>query len=172
MPLFQNLDDLRFAIKLAKGSGGGKNLDASHPGTSEWNEDTVVFKDRAGEVLFEMPSSGLIDHMNQEQESKKSESSASSQTPKAARIARSILRAYKAILLVLCLVIGLVGVVSFFYLIAQGSVLLGFVNLFAYPLAAFVLYWASRLLYVAIEILADISEDLRIIRLSGGGGLG
>jgi len=173
---FEQIADFDFALEMAKRKYPDIDYAVASRATSGWNESEIQIRDRYNNELCSFGSSEYLHYLSRAGGSWPSrqpiatagasaQSRSSDMTPNAARNARSMVGLIKGISYLFSTLVVIVGLV---WAIRIGSVqgLLGLLVFALTFVGAFIGHWIVRLTCIGLEVLADISEDLRVIRMA------
>ena len=152
---FAHEEDFDFALRLAKERNPALDLSGGDMRSSLWDQYSIEINDSSGSRICSVPSGELIRYIASFEEP--------ASAPEAVRIARQFIVArnfVSGVLTVALLVVGLI--------IAFGSASTGEPLAFVVPIIvigiAFLNHWLTRASSISIELLANMSEDLRALR--------
>lgn len=174
---FDNIDDYQFAVDLAKQKNPDIDYQQASRATSGWNEAEVQIRDPYNNLLCSFESAQYLGYRARQGRINAQASSRSLQPavatadrgtkhiPSAARSARNMVEFIKGLSYLFSGIVLLIGLLLAIQIGTIGGAI-GFVVFILALALAFAIHWVVKLTYIGLEVLADISEDLRVIRLS------
>lgn len=179
---FDRIDDYDYVISLARQQFPSIDFQPASRATSGWNNSTIEIRDVHNNLLCSFdsaeylryrarigraqagshPSSGFVSPATAGRDP--------SLIPVAARTARSMIGLVRGISYLFSGAILLSGLLLALQAVSLGNGAEVLVIFLLAGLVALVSHWIVKFTYIGLEMLADISEDLRMIRLSSSPG--
>jgi hypothetical protein len=177
MNSFERNIDFEYALGLARQNHPNIDYRDASRSASGWTEEEICIRDRSNNTLCSFDSSTYLLYLSKTGRSAAASVSRSERgralldsggmdvTPAAARNARSMVTTIKSVSYICSTIIAVSGLIL---AVRLGSFqgLLGLMVLVAAFAIALISHWLIKLTCVGLEILADISEDLKSIRLA------
>jgi hypothetical protein len=137
-------------------------------------DDEIILRDRHERELFRFRSQEFKHYMGTNNKISLTGKPASEISPdqssssRAVRTVRRILGVIEVLAVIAAIMIIICGLVVATYMVqVNSSLTLPAVGVLALSgLTAFLLFWSNRFFYSILELLADIAEDVRLIRIS------
>jgi hypothetical protein len=170
---FERTEDFNFAYKLAQAVDGEADIRQAHPSMSGWDENGIYICDRYGRVLLEFVSSEFSERMQGILGQRSNAATRFGSEPDTASLSRAVrttrrfLRIVERLSIIASLALILTGLGASLWLVSNNKILEAILLPPLAFLAGMITYWSTRIANLTLELLSDVSEDLRLIRLAG-----
>ena len=181
MNQFDQIDDFDYALKLAMAAAPDVNLTSARRENSSWDNQEVRICDRDKRILASFDSAEYLNYCARISSRKTGPTSSgtlpkklqlattidpnTSSIPRSARTARAMIAVVKTLSVSLSILLGTAGLAFLVHFAFIGSFLLGIVAFIGMLILSLINHWTVRLMYIGLEMIADIVEDIRAIRL-------
>jgi hypothetical protein len=173
---FELIAEFDFALEMAKRKYPDIDYAVASRATSGWNESEIQIRDRYNNEICSFGSSDFLHYMSRVGRSRPSrrpmatagasaQSRSSDVAPIAAKNARSMVGIIKGCSYFFAAIVIIAGLV-FAIRVGSAQGLLGLLVFVSTFVSAFIGHWIVKLTCIGLEVLADISEDLRAIRIA------